>query len=233
MVGPDSPAAREWVGLMRDAVRVPDVPVIVTGDREAEAVKLMANTLLAARVALFNELDTLAVRHRLAAGDVLRGVCLDPRIGDHYNKPSFGFGGPCLPRDATQLAQAQEASSLVLLSSLGVSNEARAAFIVREILQRRPGVVGIYRLGMKEESANLVESASLRVLRGLKAHGLQVIAFEPSIDAPVFEECPLVNDLAAFKAQADLIVANRVTQELEDVQAKLYTRDQSTLPGPS
>lgn len=231
VAGPDSPAAREWVDLMREAIGGGhDAPVMVMGDREAEAVKLMANTLLAARVALFNELDTLAAGHGLAAGEVWRGLGRDPRIGEHYNKPSFGFGGPCLPRDVAQLARTEGASSLVLVQSLAASNEARIGFVVREILQRRPRVVGLYRLGMKEGSVNLVGSASLRVLRGLQAGGVQVIAYEPSITAPAVQGCPLASDLAAFKAQADLIVADRVTQELADVQGRVYTRDQSTLP---
>lgn len=229
VVGGESSVAFEWANLMLQATGHRDAPLLVMGDREAEAVKLMANTLLAARVALFNELDTLAANLGLRANDVLRGICLDPRIGDHYNHPSFGFGGPCLPRDAAQLAQTQGATSLVLLQSVLTSNAARVDYVVETILQRRPGVVGLYRLGMKAGSGNLTDSAMVRVMRGLRAQGVQVLAYEPTLDAEALEGCPLVKDIESFKARCDLIVADRVDAELDDVMGRVLTRD---LGGP-
>ncbi|MGF3194961.1 nucleotide sugar dehydrogenase [Facklamia sp. P13055] len=225
VVGDHNEAARQFADLLVEGAHSEDVPVLFTNSTEAEAIKLFANTYLALRVSYFNELDTYAEVRGLDAGQIIQGVGLDPRIGTHYNNPSFGYGGYCLPKDTKQLLANYGDIPQNMMTAVVDSNKTRKQHIANSVLKRNPKTVGVFRLTMKSGSDNFRQSAIQDIIKLLVDEGIEIIIYEPTLSQDSIMNCPVINDLAQFKQQSDIILANRTEDELKDALDKVFTRD--------
>ncbi|AHE64241.1 nucleotide sugar dehydrogenase [Pasteurella multocida] len=225
IVGSTSYQAKVFADMLTQCARKKDVTVLFTHNTEAEAVKLFANTYLAMRVAFFNELDTYASLHHLNTKDIINGISTDPRIGTHYNNPSFGYGGYCLPKDTKQLLANYADVPQNLIEAIVKSNETRKRFITHDVLNKKPKTVGIYRLIMKSGSDNFRASAILNIMSHLKENGVEIVIYEPTLNQQAFEDYPVINQLSEFINRSDVILANRSEPDLNQCSHKIYTRD--------
>ncbi|MGC1503760.1 MAG: nucleotide sugar dehydrogenase [Sulfitobacter sp.] len=225
VVGADTPAAHGFAQLMADGAQATNIPILFTGPEEAESIKLFANTYLALRVAFFNELDSYALSANMDARQIIEGIGLDPRIGTHYNNPSFGYGGYCLPKDTKQLLANFSDVPQNLMRAVVQANKTRKEYIASKVIEMAPQTVGIHRLVMKAGSDNFRQTSVQGVIRDIRDAGIRVLIYEPNLGKKKFMGCEVVTDLEAFKTASDVIVANRASQDLNDVEDKVFTRD--------
>ncbi|SFC18870.1 nucleotide sugar dehydrogenase [Pragia fontium DSM 5563 = ATCC 49100] len=225
VVGERSDRARHFAELLQQGAIKKEIKVILTESTEEEAIKLLSNSYLAMRIAFFNEVDTFSEINELNSKDIIDGMCLDPRIGNHYNNPSFGYGGYCLPKDIRQLRSCYHDIPNSIINAIVDANTIRKNFISNSIAKRKPEVVGIYRLTMESQSDNFRESSTISIIKHLIAKNIRVIVYEPLLESDRFIEVELIRDVAEFKQRADIIMTNRVSPDLSDVIDKVYSRD--------